>query len=188
MTMFDKTKVSEWRRTDSLVFAKCLTCEPTRSDSQQYSCNKCKRKLPLSAFGPQVQSRRDFSKCRCDDCSRPSCGVCGLRPTDPVTHSIDPTNYRCQSCLCPACKQCGATRPSKAKRQLWPCRTLSWARPSCTRSIAESRSCPSSSRVVSSCTPCRQHPAKDENFCAKRVAPRHRKHLQSNWLYILGNS
>ena len=117
MTMFDKAKVKEWLRADSLLFAECLACQPTRSDAQKYPCTKCKRKLPLGASGPQGHSRHDLSKWRCDNCSRPTCIVCGRQPTAPVTHSIDPESYRCQACLYPSCRRCGATRPSKAKRQ-----------------------------------------------------------------------
>ena len=117
LTAFDAAMVKEWRRTDSLAFAKCLVCQPSKDDSVRYACQKCKQSLPLSAFRPQMQKLHGLDRWKCDSCQRPACTVCSERPAEPLVFHVELETYRCQKCLYPPCASCGRARPSKSKRQ-----------------------------------------------------------------------
>ena len=117
LTAFDLEMVKEWRRSDSLAFAKCLVCQPRKDDSVRYACKKCNRSLPLNAFGPQMQKLHGVDRWKCDSCQRPACTVCSERPEEPLPYHVELETYRCQKCLYPPCSSCGRARPSKAKRR-----------------------------------------------------------------------
>ena len=115
---FPKDSLVEWRRTETLTMAKCLKCQPSRGESRLYPCNKCGRQLELGCFPPQMQRQHSLCKWRCDACQRPTCTICGERPSSALTHHVeDVASYRCQSCEYPACEVCGKPRTAKQKRK-----------------------------------------------------------------------
>jgi len=85
-TLFDTSWLQGLVQNDRLSEAKCLRCQkgadPDSADLM-FTCTLCQKDKKMKMFGPVMQRQILLKKgntLRCDECQRPPCSQCKLRP------------------------------------------------------------------------------------------------------------